>query len=226
MKQLKTGIYSVTFLIVVAMASCSKMDSGYAGFIKDGPIIYPGKADSLKAFAGKGRIRLRWLLTSDKTLTTCKVFWNFGGDSLVIPVTKGAGVDTITAYINNLYEGSYNFIVYTYDKSGHRSVGTEIIGYAYGDLFQSIIANRPIRSSKKEAALSKVTVIWVGRDAQCLGTEWKYTGTDQQPKQFYSPIGDTTFITSCNVNNPVSYRSLFVPEPNAIDTFYTDYKSL
>jgi hypothetical protein len=202
------------------------MDSAYSDIVKNGPVIYPGKADSVAVFAGKSRVKLSWLLTSDQTITTCKVFWNFGADSMVVPVTKTAGMDTVSVYINNLSEGSYNFTVYTYDKSGHRSIGSEAIGSAYDSLFLSTLANRPVRSVKKEAALSKITVVWVGIDAKCLGTQWKYMGTNGQPQQFYSPIGDTTFITSCNVNSPVTYRSLFVPEANAIDTFYTVYKSL
>lgn len=218
--------YSIACLSLVILASCSKMKDNYYDFIKNGPIVYTGKADSLKAFAGKRRVMLSWLLTSDQTIAGCKVFWNFGLDSLDVPVVKTAGTDTVKVYIDDLDEGSYNFVIYTYDKAGHRSVGSEVIGNAYDSIFMSTLTNKPVRSVKKEAALSKITVVWVGRDAKCLGTEWDYTGSDQSAQHLFAPLADTTVITSCDVNKPVAYRTLYVPEQNAIDTFYTAYKPL
>ena len=214
----------IACLIFFAFASCTKMDANYAGFIKNGPIIYPGKADSVKAFAGYGRVMLSWMLTSDQTITGCKVFWNFGADSLVVPVVKTVKTDTIKVYINNLSEGAYNFTVYTYDAAGNRSVGSQSIGNIYGPVFMSTLFNRPVRSVSK--VMDSVKITWVGRDARCLGTEWNFTGTNQEPGHYFSPVGDTSLITSCDIKQGVSYRSLFVPEVNAIDTFYTDYKTL
>jgi hypothetical protein len=217
----------LTFLAIfscVLLTACSKMNATYYDFIKDGPLVYTGKADSVTAHAGNGRVMLSWLLTSDQTIKTCKVFWNFGADSMMVPVTKTAHTDTIRTYINNLNEGTYNFTVYTYDSAGHHSVGSEAIGSSYGAIFMSSLAAKPVRSFTKDATSAKV--IWVGKDARCLGTEWSYTNTDQQPYDYFSSRQDTTILTSCDVNSPVTYRTLFVPEPDAIDTFYTDYKLL
>jgi hypothetical protein len=220
----QTNLLLVGLLLVVLFSACSKQNSTYYDFIKTGPVTYTGKADSVKAYAGNGRILLSWLLTSDQTIKTCKVFWNFGADSLTVPVIKTINTDTIRVFIDSLSEGTYDFTVYTYDSLGHHSVGSQAIGNSYGDIFISTIAQKPVRSFTK--GTSAVTVVWVGKDARCLGTEWNYTGSDQQAKDYFSPRQDTTFLTSVKVSSPVSYRSLFIPEPNAIDTFYTDYKSL
>src|SRR5688572_27282354 len=109
MKKVKYLGYSFAFLGLFVLSSCSKIDGTYADFIKDGTITYTGKADSVKAFAGEGRIMLSWLLTSDQTITACKVFWNFGADSMFVPVTKTIKTDTVKVYIDNLNEGGYNF---------------------------------------------------------------------------------------------------------------------
>jgi len=202
------------------------MNDTYYDFIKDGPVTYTGKADSVKAFAGNGRVMLSWLLTSDQTITGCKVYWNFNADSMVLPFAKTAGTDTVTVYIDSLREGAYNFTVYTYDAAGHRSVGSEAIGNVYGPVFLSTLSNRPVRSVTWDTAASTVHVTWVGQDLKCLGTEWQYTGTDHLPRHFFSPMGDTSVIADCDFGSPVAYRSLFIPEVNAIDTFYTDYKPL
>ena len=43
---------------------------------------------------------------------------------------------------------------------------------------------------------------------------------------FFSPIAGTTIITNCKVTEPITYRSVFMPELMAIDKFYTSYTSL
>ena len=218
----------VYFIIcsLLLLAACTKMDNGYSDFIKNGPIVYTGKPDTVVASAGRNRVQLQWVLKNDQTITSCKVFWNLGADSLEIPVARITRPDTLSVIISNLEEGSHSFVVYTYDKEGHRSVGEETIGYVYNDIYASTITNRPARTVTKEAAKTLVTIVWVGIEPGCLGTQWKYTGSDQTAKQFFSPVGDSTFLNNCDVTKPVSYRSLFVPEKNAIDTFYTDYKAL
>lgn len=226
MQQLKYKRYGIACLVLFAALSCSKMDSTYERFIKDGPIVYPGRVDSVQAFAGNRRALLTWAIPSDQNITSYKVFWNFGADSLSLPGTKPAGEDSVRVYIDSLHEGTYNFTVYSYDKDGHRSVGTNVTGSAYGPVFLSTISNRPIRTLKKDAPASSIIVAWVGLDSKCLGTKWVYTGNNGLSGSFFSPVGDSTIITSCDVTQPVSYQSLFLPEPTAIDTFYTDFKSL
>lgn len=211
---------------IIALASCSKQDRSYYDFIKNGAIVYTGKADSLKAFSGKERVMLNWILASDQNITGCKIYWNFGADSLVMAVKKSPRPDTIQVSIDNLSEGSYNFEVFTLDKEGHTSIGTEAIGNSYGANFQSTLSNRPIRTSAKETATNSINITWVGQDDKCLGTEWIYTGEDQQPKRYFSAQGDTTLISSCDLDKPVTYRTLFIPEKQAVDTFYTDFKAL
>lgn len=223
MKSTQYLLYSLFVLLVV---SCTKMDKGYSEFIKNGPIVYTGKPDTVITSGGRNRVQLQWVLKNDLTITTCKVFWNLNADSLELPVTKLSRPDTLTVIVNNLEEGSHSFVVHTYDKDGNKSVGAETIGYAYSNIFASTITNRPVRTVTKEAAKAKISIAWVGIEPKCLGTEWKYTGTDQTSRQFYSPVGDSTYLNGCDVLKPVVYRSLFAPEKNAIDTFYTDYKAL
>lgn len=218
--------YSISCLVLFTVLSCSKMNHTYEKFIKDGPIVYPGRADSVLAQAGKERMLLSWAIPSDLNITGYQVFWNFGGDSLAVPGRKPGTGDSVKLYIGNLPEGSYSFTVYSYDRDGHRSVGTHVIGNVYGNVFASTIFNRPISSMKKEETASRVLVAWVGLDAKCAGTEWTYTDINGQPASFFSPLADSTILTGCDVKKPVSYRSLFLPEPKAIDTFYTAFKTL
>jgi hypothetical protein len=212
--------------VLLAAVSCKKEYHNYEHFISNGPIVYPGRPDTVIALAGKNRILLKWPVPTDLNIVSYKVFWNFGTDSLPVAGRKPGAGDSVEAYIDNLADGSYSFTVYTYDKEGRRSVGAQTFGNVYGDIFSSTIFNRPIRTKKLDAGASKVTIAWVGLDAKCIGTEWNYTDTGGAAAGFFSPLGDSTYIMSCDVTQPVSYRSLFLPEANAIDTFYTEFKPL
>lgn len=226
MQLLKHTKYWIAGVALLLMAACEKDYYQYEKYIANGPIVYPGRPDTVQALAGKERIQLKWKVPSDLNITGYKVFWNFGVDSLSVPGRTNGSTDSVTIYINNLSQGAYSFTVYAYDKPGHRSVGTQAIGNVYGSIFTSTIFNRPYSTLKKETATSKLSVAWVGLDAKCVGTEWNYTKTDGQTATLFSPLGDSTNITGINVTKPISYRSLFLPENKAIDTFYTEYKSL
>ena len=106
-------------LFICTLISCKKMDSTYERFIKDGPIVYPARIDSVFAFAGNKRVQLKWVVPKDRTVTSYKVFWNFGADSVFVPANTKVS-DSVKVLIDNLTEGTYNFTVFSYDKDKHR----------------------------------------------------------------------------------------------------------
>jgi hypothetical protein len=226
MRFLKYKIYGLAFLTLLAAGACTKQYKNYDNFINGGPIVYPGRADSVQALSGNERILLKWAVPSDGNITRYKIFWNFNGDSLDVPGRKPVTGDSVKIYINSLPEGAYNFTVYSYDGKGHRSVGTNAIGNVYGSIFSSTIFTRPIRGLQRDTAGATLNVGWVGLDERCIGTEWMYTNKNGAAASFFSPLDDSTIITSIDVTKPISYQSLFLPEPNAIDTFFTEFKTL
>ncbi len=162
MQKLKHTRYWIVCLLLLAAVSCTKERHNYEDFIKNGPIVYPGRADTVLAMAGKERVQLSWAVPSDLNITDYKVFWNFGTDSLSVPGRKPATGDSLKIFINNLPEGSYSFTVYSYDEERHKSVGTQTIGNAYGPIFSSTIFNRSVLNKKMETATNTVRVAWVG----------------------------------------------------------------
>jgi hypothetical protein len=226
MQLLKHTKYWIVGLALLILVSCNKDYYQYEKYISKGPIVYPGRADSVIVLAGKERVRLSWAVPSDLNIMNYKVFWNFGTDSLSVPGRTPVTGDSVKIYVDKLAEGSYSFTVHSYDKEGRRSVGSQAFGNVYGPIFSSTVYNRPIRTANKNTVASRLEVAWVGLDAKCIGTEWQYTDTDGGAARLFSPIGDSTIIPGCNVAQPISYRSLFLPETKAIDTFFTEFKSL
>lgn len=216
-------------VLSLVLAACGEMDDTYEDFIKDGTIAYTGRADSVKAYAGKERVKLSWLLMSDPKVTGTTVYWNNGKDSLSVAVSRSSATDTVQLLLTNaehgIREGTYIFDIYTHDKSGNRSVKVQKMANVYGSIYQGSLLTRPISSMKRTG--SKVDLAWYNGGDGTLGVELVYTDASGLPRTVYVPASRTsTTLTDYKAGEAFRYRTLFLPEPTAIDTFYTDFTSV
>ncbi|HEX7903214.1 MAG TPA: DUF4998 domain-containing protein [Chitinophagaceae bacterium] len=211
------------FFIVLSIAilfSCTKMDDGYKDFIKDGEIIYTGRVDSVKTYPGNNRILLSMLLLSDPKISTVKVYWNNKADSAVKNVVRSAGADTVYFMLNNMAEGSYPFEIYTYDNNKHSSVKTESIGISYGQNYINSLFNRSLKSVTYSA--SKATLKWFGPSSQTVGQQISYIDSLGVAKTVFAAKADTmTILNNFKRLDFFQYKTLYKPDANALDTFYT-----
>lgn len=220
------AIKNYLFIILAACSimACSKMEDTYKDFIKDGEIVYTGRPDSLKVFPGRNRVKLSWLLISDPKITRCKVFWNDGADVLEVPVQRSAGTDTITVMLSNMPERTYTFEVFTYDNDGHSSIVSDTIGAVYGDVYAGSLFNRPLKTIAFSTDTARLE--WAGASAQSVSVQLNYTDASNIPRTVVVPRLDSkTNLPKFKKGNSFQYRTLYLPEKNAIDTFFTAYES-
>jgi hypothetical protein len=130
-----------------------------------------------------------------------------------------------------LAEGTYTFNIYTFDKDGHRSVKTDIIGNVYGERFISSLYNRTLKSVAYLAG-SKARLAWVGAADQMIGQEIRYTDSLGVARSFIEPryksdgsSKDTTELSTFKKGSSFEFRTLFKPEPSSLDTFYSSYET-
>jgi hypothetical protein len=231
------GYTLLCLFIVLQIIACGKMDANYADFIKDGEIVYTGRAEALTSYPGKNRVKLSWLLVSDPKVKLCKVFWNNKTDSLAIPVQKTGKTDTIQTIISNLNEGLYAFQVYTYDDEGHTSVKSEVPGVSYGASYAGSIFNRSLKSVKKAPNGKDIWLEWFGAAQQTAAVQVNYINTDGQPASVvyterFDNLGrsrgfsNTDTIYNYKNGTSFNYRTGFLPGNGAIDTFYTAFKNV
>ena len=83
---MKPSILYILIILSLCMTGCGPMDETYSEFWDDGVIVYPAKADSVKAFPGDNRIVLSWQLRGDPSIARTKIYWNNRTDSLDTPV--------------------------------------------------------------------------------------------------------------------------------------------
>lgn len=229
-KYYKHCAWSFPVLLLFVLGACTKMDSTYHDFWKNGEKIYPASPDSLHIFSGRNRVKITWLIVGDPSVTRAVVYWNNSTDSLETPVAyhSGAGADTINVILNNLAEGTYSFDIYTYDKNGNRSVDANIVGTVYGDSYQQSLLGRLLASAS--FINDTVHLQWGDpADASAIGSEISYTDTaGQEHVRYIATDADTTIITDYDMNKShyLRYRTLFLPDTTAIDTFATAYDSI
>jgi hypothetical protein len=243
---LKTIKFSLSFLPLVFLmlaASCEKMEDTYSDYLKDGEIVYPGRADSLKAFSGNERLALQWRIVSDPKVVRAVVYWNNGADSLIVPFKKTSHVDTVNIVLPHLEEGLYTFDVYTYDKSAHRSVVSQVIGEVFGESYRRTLSNRLINTvswlnlpqNGVIPAFRGGEISWYGVNAEAIFIDLEYTkedGTKAMLREEPVKTNDgrpplfrvTTRLPNWRANSTIKYRTAFVPDVMAIDTFYTEVK--
>src|SRR5699024_5670400 len=92
----------VYLLIAVLSISCSKMDAIYSDFLKEGELIYPAKADSLKVHPGDYKIKLSWVIFSDPKVSRAVVYWDNRRDSTEVTIPKSSRPDTIEVLLTNM----------------------------------------------------------------------------------------------------------------------------
>ncbi|WP_106832150.1 DUF4998 domain-containing protein [Parabacteroides pacaensis] len=215
-------IYSIVLfsLSIFFLASCEDFMDIHQEYIEGGEIIYAPKPDSISFIAGKGRILFRCRAYNSPNVKTVNVYWNDGADSLIIPVTFNAGLDSIEQVLDNMPEKSYTFNVRMVDNFGHNSLTVTNFGSSYSDAYLATLNNRRI---KNVALTDKGGIIdWYSAPEGLVRNEVRYTKNDgtlaiaQMPEKDYSVT-----CPDIKAGSFFEYRSLYIPEEEAIDTFAT-----
>jgi hypothetical protein len=214
-------------LAIAGILSCRKQDD-YKKFLAGGEILYTGKADSVQVHPGRNRVELYWLLISDPTIVSSKVYWNNHNDSTEMTIRRTAGIDTIRLLINNLEERTYDFEIVNYDKLGHASMKAQVVGTVYGPLYQSALLNRGISAAEWENQEARIAWSDVDSSTGVTGMQLRYTDAGNRLHDTLIPAltdGQVTVWGNYPSGTALQYRTLYRPDTLAIDTFYTDWET-
>jgi len=227
MKQHK-NILILCFLALAGLIfSCSKMDSTYSDFTKDGPIKYTGRPDSLRIHPGNNRMKLSWVIFADPKINRALIYWNNRKDSMNIPIIRTGGIDTVNVELNNMNEGTYVFEIFTFDSNGNKSVKTEVIGNVYGENYKKTILIRPVNVASV-IGNDTARIDWGAVSyKEAVSSELSYTDlSGNYHERVISSDTPSTVLPNVNSTTTFTYRTKYLPSPLAIDSFYTDYKTV
>ncbi|WP_250822664.1 DUF4998 domain-containing protein [Parabacteroides caeci] len=198
------------------------MNDNIKEYLDRGEIAYIGKADSVTTAGGINRIKLLWKINSDPRITSCKILWNDKQDSVSFPIDRGE-VDKngyLSYILEDMPEGTFIFNLYHVGVDNSLSMGSEIEGTVYGDIYKSNLNPRKIRLV--ETLADKVNLYWEegGNSSNVLFTYINRTG---EKKTINIPASETvTVIDDYVLGGEYSYKTIFLPEENALDQFELD----
>ncbi len=219
-KRINFIIFALSCVVAHIFSACGPMDATYVDFIKDGKIVYPGKTDSMRVYPGKNRIGLSWLLIDPNVVRT-KIYWNNRADSVEISVEPSPGIDSMGIVLPDMAEGGYLFECFTYDNEGNQSIKVEVSGQVYGDLYTNSLLPKPIKRTVYGVDTSRI--YWGEAEEGMIGTEVAYVSEGGALSQIFVPAADTLTKLPGVEGVDFRYRTLFLPDTMAIDTFYTAF---
>lgn len=208
-------------LLAFFTQSCTKMNDLHQPYLDEGEVIYAAKVDSVASRAGKGRIELEMFILAQR-IDKVRIYWNDYKDS--VDVQNDNRTDSITTIIENLAEKGYIFKYVSFDKFGHQSLPFEVTGNVYGDRFQATLSNRGIKSTPLSIN-GETTINWAGAVDKAVRCDLVYINIAGVQVTRKVPMSEvTTEITDFAAD--LKYRTLFIPEATATDTFYTENVSV
>ncbi len=215
---------------IILLGACAKMNDKHDEFLARGETIYIGKVDSVTTFPGRERLLLKYWL-SDPRAKNVTVYWGVNNSkSKVLKVTPHAATEPLELYFGGdeyLTEGNYTFSWISTDDHGNKSMVFEKIASVYGPLYQEKLLNRRATEAKVNDA-DNVEITWAGATSdEEIGIEMYYTDKSGNAVEVYYPTLSTSqTLTDVDYLKGVTYRTLYIPEPTAIDTFYTELTRL
>ncbi len=205
---------------IACMPGCSKMDDTYKQFLDYGQQKYPGRPVVGGVLPGYKRMHLTWQNSSDPKVKKAIIYWNNRADSMEVNIDPSQQYTVIP--FDDLPEGMYIFEIYTFDSEGNRSIKTEIIGRVYGDFYQSTLLSRPIYDAT--VVNDSLRISWGGiSDTAIQGTEVIYTDKFNKTQRYF--VGKDILVSQLPdfPRGNIQYRTVYLPSPVALDTFYTPW---
>ena len=228
MEKISKTLWLLMSLLI--LFSCEDMMDIHEDFIKGGEKIYAPSVDSVIFSSGNQRVQFEYWLYDAPSVRSVNVYWNAGSDSIEIPIQKtGTAVSDILSdsgkvIIENLPEGSYTFYVKTFDSYGNSSL--KINGYAnsYGANYEVSLKNRRVKAISQYVVDGDATIEWYIASDEMAGGEVRYMKKDGTKAVVSIPaLGASPSCPDAKADSPFEYRTFFLPEPNAIDTFVTEW---
>lgn len=224
---MKRSIILLLFVSCIYIG-CNKGDTDYRELLNKKEIIYPGLTSNFKAYQGNLRVQLQWNPSPDPSITKYLIYWNNGEDSLMLDASSSNPQDTQRTMISGLNEYVQNFVLYTYDAKGNRSIGQSLSGVRiYGPLYASSLVNRQVDAARPPVAVNEYTYkVFFSRADTILntGTVISYVDSMQHPVVInLDAKTDSVILDLAKAGTKVAVRSSYVPVFKAVDTFRVAY---
>lgn len=220
--------FGLIIIFIHVLASCSEMNEKHDMYLQDGEILYIGRVDSARIIPGNERFMLRYWIT-DPRAKELKVYWNEKRDSALFAIPAHLATDSMEVIIGEngkvIPEGSYTFQLISTNGGDLKSVTYEKYGNVFGPQFLSTLAERSVKETSYDSENNRLTITWGDPFSnKDVGVEISYYLGEEKivAKLSGNEPGIKITLDDLNLEKGVSYRTMFLPEKMAIDTFFTN----
>lgn len=213
-------------VVIIGLSSCSKMNDNFNPYMENGEIIYIGKADSVKTFAGEQRFLLEFIV-KDPRANALYVFWNQQTDSIIVPVPDHNPDDVFSIMVGDetlLNEGSYTLELVSKSADKYKSVSVVASVNVYGNKFRQTLVPKIVRSVVNSNG--NITISWGGAISEKeLGVALKYVNVFNHDTVVFrttKELKNPTVLSDVELTQGIDYKTFYLPETTAIDTFFVE----
>lgn len=211
----------------IFLLGCSKQGSVLSKDIDSPETLDSLKISSFFARGGNQRIEIGVRVPAGIYIESYRLRWSSGnqGGSLSKKNLTSTDRNETKIIIEDIKEGKYNFDL---DLTGTNRETSKISfsSRVYGSDYASSLQDRTYGNIQKIDEGNGLEFVWEKVDYEgFIGTEIRYT--DKSGKTINRVISSDKLLDTLEDTGEsqfFEYRSLYLPEPEAIDTFYTDYK--
>ncbi len=205
--------------ILLTGGACSGQLDTIQEYLDAGETIYAAKMDSVDIRPGHNRVEVTGLLKYGMDTEKCVIRWLPDNDSLAVPVQRVNPVDTFRVFIENLPEGTYQFEIVTYNKSGYRSIATNKGSKTYGERYISSLRIRSLLGA--EVRGGNLVLNFSSEMAEALETKIFYLDSDGRQQQMPVSRGTNQVeFADWKPRGAYEVKTYYIPEVNAVDTFF------
>ena len=138
----KTHLLFILFVLAITIVSCDEMKDNYEPYIESGEIFYTPRAQDLVTVSGYERIKFKWDVTSNKSITEWVI--SYGEITTIIPNDDLAAKEK-EYILTGVEEGSHQFIIYSKSDTGNESIYTKVVAQIYGTEYSANLNSREIK---------------------------------------------------------------------------------
>ena len=223
---LKNNLYKAIFVIIgVVIVSCTETDANFKQYVENGEIEYSNKVDSIRTFSGKNRALITASLFNAITVKEVVVSWNGGENMVSFPYEKSDNdIDELELIVSDLEQRSYQFSVYSKDGQGASSVKIDAFVNVFGEPYRSTLLAKTFNTTRSNAD-SLAIELSISSSLE-RNTEFKYFNdtTGEEVVVITAPEDESVVLKNVDFTKIIQHRTFYVPEPNSIDEFDSDWK--
>ncbi len=216
-------------LLSAAMLSCQNTEDTFEEYFSNNQVSEVGAPLAVTSRSGTGRIEFLLAISADPRIKKGIVEWVESGveKNAEFEVNRDvSGMDTLAISLSNIEEGIKKFTFTLFDTDGRASKQLSESAMIYGSIFEAdLIARRVSKMqtfSTSDPQIDSLVIEWAQALPEVLETVFVYTDqNDQEQTVTVEATDERTIIKGYNRSVNYSYKTRYIPEPEALDTYWS-----